>query len=74
LGAAFGDPFWKDVIAKDVGKFTDQNGLFENGIVAQYTGKMTTVVSDGKGTVSADEGWRLWNEYQAKIKDVGSTD
>lgn len=69
LAAAFNDPFWKDVVAKDVGNFTDQNGLFENGIVAQYTGQMTTVIRNGEGTVSADEGWKLWNEYHAKAKE-----
>lgn len=58
------------MVAKDVGNFTDQNGMFENGIVAQYIGKMTTVVSNGKGTVSAEEGWKLWNGYQAKVKEA----
>ena len=69
LGAAFSDPFWKDVIAPDVGNFTDQNGMFENGIVAKYTGKMTTPIRNGKGTIAAEEGWKAWNDYQAKTKD-----
>jgi hypothetical protein len=68
LDAAFKDPFWSDIIAKDVGKFTDQNGKFENGIIVRYTGRMTTPIRDGKGTVSAEEGWKAWDEYQAGKK------
>ena len=69
LDAAFKDPFWTDVVAKDVGNFTDQNGVFVNGIVAQYTGRMTSPIRNGKGTVDAEEGWKEWNEYHAKARE-----
>lgn len=52
-----------------MGNFTDQNGLFENGIVTQYTGRMTTVIRNWEGTVGAEEGWKLWNEYQGRPKE-----
>ena len=56
-------------MAKDVGNFTDQNGVFVNGIVAQYTGRMTSPIRNGKGTVDAEEGWKEWNEYHAKARE-----
>jgi hypothetical protein len=57
LQAAFADPYWTDVIVMDVGKFADQkNVLFENGIVAQYTGRLTTPIANCQGLVKLERG------------------
>ena len=68
LGKAFADPFWAEVVAGDVKNFTDHDGLFQNGIIANYMGKMTTAVKDGKSVIGEEgkEGRRIWEEYQAK--------
>ena len=75
LGQAFADPFWSDVVAADVKNFTDHDGLFQNGIIANFMGKMTTAVKDGKSVFGEEgaEGRRIWEEYQAKRKAGGST-